>query len=65
MEVIQVLSPLYYVGCRVRFMTELQRLQGGFSAYIARPKVEVIHYSKPAVRYISRPFHTSVLVRVV
>lgn len=43
MEVIQVLSPLYYVGCRVRFMTELLQLQGGFSAYIAGPKVEVIH----------------------
>lgn len=43
MEVIQVLSPSYYVGCRVRFMTGLQRLQGVFSAYIARPKVEVIH----------------------
>lgn len=50
MEVIQVLSPLYYVGCRVRFMVGvagvggfLRRLLGGFSAYIAGPKVEVIH----------------------
>lgn len=44
MEVIQVLSPLYYVGCRVRFTAGgLRRLLGGFSAYIAGAKVEVIH----------------------